>query len=251
MKTFLVIVLTVVFLCPLAQAQSVDEIIKNNLEAKGGVEKINALKTGKMTGKMMMQTFELPYTMWFKKPNLMKTEMVFQSVNMTMAYDGNIVWQISPLTGSTDPQEVTGYQAEQFKDSGDMMDEPFIDYKKKGHKIELIGKEDMEGTEVFKLKLTRKDGQEIYYFIDAEAFIELKTSTTRKMQDGTEVKIDTIYGDYKPVAGVMMPHSLTFTMNQQSMSMTIDTVEPNVELAEDFFSMPKKKSEPPAEEVKK
>jgi hypothetical protein len=57
MKTFLVIVLTVVFLCPLAQAQSVDEIIKNNLEAKGGVEKINALKTGKMTGKMMMQTF--------------------------------------------------------------------------------------------------------------------------------------------------------------------------------------------------
>ena len=251
MKTFLVIILTIVFLSPLLQPQSLDEIIKNNLEAKGGVEKINAFKTGKMTGKMMMQSFEMPYTMWFKKPSQVKMETVFQSVNMTMAYDGNMVWQISPLTGSPDPQEVTGDQAEQIKDSGEMMDEPFIDYEKKGHKIELIGKEDMEGTEVFKLKLTRKDGQEIYYFIDAEAFIELKTSTTRKMKDGTEVKIDTIYGDYKPVAGVMMPHSLTFTMNQQSMTMTLDAIEPNVELAEDFFSMPKKKSESPAEEAKK
>jgi len=251
MKTFFIIILTIVFLSPLLQPQSLDEIIKNNLEAKGGVEKINAFKTGKMTGKMMMQTFELPYTMWFKKPNLVKMEMVFQGVNMMMAYDGNIVWQISPLTGSTDPREMTGDQAEQVKDSGDMMDEPFIDYEKKGHKIELIGKEDMEGTEVFKLKLTRKNGREIYYFIDAEAFIELKTSTTRKMQDGTEIKIDTILGDYKPVAGVMMPHSLSFIMNQQSMSMTLDAIEPNVELAEDFFSMPGKKSEPPAEEAKK
>lgn len=251
MKTFLVIILTVVFLRPLALAKSVDEIIKNNLEAKGGVEKINALKTGKMTGKMMMQNLEFPYTMWFKKPNLMKMEMLFKGATMIMAYDGNIVWQISPFTGSTDPQEMTGDQAEQVKDSSEMMDEPFIDYEKKGHKIELIGKEDMEGTEVYKLKLTRKDGQEIYYFIDAEAFIELKTSTTKKLQDGTEIKMDTIFGDYKPVAGVMIPHSLSFTMNQQSISMILDAVEPNVELTEDFFAMPKKKSEPPAEEVKK
>jgi outer membrane lipoprotein-sorting protein len=251
MKTFFVIILTIVFLSPLVLTQSLDEIIKNNLEAKGGVEKINAFKTGKMSGKMMMQTFELPFTMWLKKPNQVKMEMVFQGTPMTFGYDGNIVWQISPFTGSTDPQEMTGEQADQIKDTGEIMDEPFIDYKKKGHKIELVGKEDMEGTEVFKLKLTRKDGQEIYYFIDTEAFIELKTSTTKKKQDGTEIKIDTIYGDYKPVAGVMTPHSLNFSINQQTMSMTLDAVEPNVELAEDFFSMPKKKSEIPAEETKK
>ncbi|MFC2146226.1 outer membrane lipoprotein carrier protein LolA [Acidobacteriota bacterium] len=251
MKTFLVIVLTIVFLSPLVQAQSLDEIIKNNLEAKGGIEKINAFKTGKMTGKMMMQIFEMPYNMWFKKPNQVKMEMVFQGANMMMAYDGNIVWQISPFTGSTDARELTGEQAEQFKDTGEMMDEPFIDYQEKSHKIELMGKEDLEGTEVFKLKLSRKDGQEIYYFIDTEAFIQLKTSTTRKKQDGTEIKIDTIYGDYKPVAGVMTPHSLSFSINRQPMSITLDAVEPNVELAEDFFSMPKKKSETPAEEAKK
>lgn len=251
MKTFLVIALTILFLSPLVQAQTLDEIIKNNLEAKGGVDKINAFKTGKMTGKMMMQTFEMPYTMWFKKPNRTRMEVVFQGATMIMAYDGNIAWQISPFTGSADAQELTGDQADQLKDSGEMMDEPFIDYEKKGHKIELMGKEDLEGTQVFKLRLTRKDGQVTDYFIDAENFIELKTSTTKKKQDGTEIKIDTIYGDYKPVAGVMMPYSLSFSINQMSMSVTLDAVEPNVEPAEDFFSMPPKKSEPPAEEAKK
>ena len=251
MKTFLVIVLTIVFLSPLVQAQTLDEIIKNNLEAKGGIEKINAFKTGKMTGKMMMQTFEMPYTMWFKKPNQVKMEMVFQGATMIMAYDGKIAWNISPFTGSTDAQEITGDQADQVKDSAEMMDEPFIDYEKKGYKIELMGKEDLEGTEVFKLRLTRKDGQVTDFFIDAENFIELKTSTTKKQQDGTEIKIDTILGDYKPVAGVMMPYSLSFNFNQMSMNITLDTVEPNVELAEDFFSMPPKKTEPPAEETKK
>lgn len=251
MKTFLVITLTIVFLTPLVLAQSLDELIKNNLEAKGGVEKINAFKTGKMTGKMMVQNFEMPYIMWFKKPNQVKMEMVFQGATMMMAYDGNIVWQISPFTGSTDPRELTGEQADQVKDSSEMLDEPFIDYEKKGHKIELLGKEDLEGTQVFKLRLTRKDGQVTDYFIDAENFIELKTSTVKKKQDGTEVKIDTIYGDYKPAAGVMIPHSLSFSFNRMSMSMTLDAVEPNVELAEDFFTMPPKKGESPAEEAKK
>lgn len=249
MKTFLVFVLTIAFLSPLAQAQSLDEIIKNNLEAKGGIEKINAFKTGKVTGKMMTQTFEIPYTMWFKKPNQVKMEMVFQGANMMMAYDGNIAWQISPFTGSTDARELTGEQAGQVKEMGEIMDEPFIDYREKGHKIALMGKEDLEGTEVFKLKVTRKDGQEIYYFIDTEAFFERKTSTTKKKQDGTEIKIDTTYGDFKPVAGVMIPHWLSFSINQQSMSMTLDTVEPNMELAEDFFSMTGENSESPAEEA--
>jgi outer membrane lipoprotein-sorting protein len=189
--------------------------------------------------------------MWFKKPNQVKMEMVFQGATMIMAYDGNIAWQISPFTGSTDAQEMTGDQADQVKDSAEMMDEPFINYEKKGYKIELMGKEDLEGTEVFKLRLTRKDGQVTDFFIDAENFIELKTSTTKKQQDGTEIKIDTILGDYKPVAGVMMPYSLSFSFNRMSMNITLDAVEPNVELAEDFFSMPPKKTEAPAEEAKK
>ncbi len=251
MKTCSIIVLAIVFFGLMAPARTADEIVKKNLEARGGVEKIKAIKTTRMVGKMMMQSFEMPFTMWYRSPAQVKMEMQFQGAVMTFCYDGKIVWQISPFTGSTDPQELTGEQAEQMKDSADLMDEPFVDYEKKGHKIELAGKENLEGTEVFKLKLTRKNGQEMYYFIDAESFIELKTTTTKKKPDGTAVVVDTVFGDFKPVADVLMPHSLAMTANQQTMNLVIETVEPNLTLAEDFFSMPPKKTEPAAEQPKK
>jgi len=238
MKPICIIVIVTMFLSFSIQAQTVDEIIKNNLEAKGGVEKIEAIKSTKMTGKMTMQNFEMPFTMWFKKPNMVRMEMVFQGAKMTFAFNGKTVWQISPFTGSSEPQEVTGEQADQVKDTGDLMNEPFIEYQKKGHKIELIGKEDMEGTEIYKLKLTRKNGEIIYYYIDTESFIELKTSTTKKKKDGTEFIVETVFGDYKPVADVMMPHSLSMVVNQQKMGLFIETIEPNVELEENFFAMP-------------
>lgn len=251
MKTFLVVVLTIIFLSPLAQAQSLDEIIKKNLEAKGGVEKIRALETYKMIGKRIINTSEMPYTLWFKKPNQFKIELVIKGTKMTFTYDGKVAWQIRPSNGSSSPQEMTGDQAEQFKDTGEMMDEPFIDYQKKGHKIVLIGKEDMDGKIAYKVKLTRRNGQEIYFFIDSKTFLELKTSVTMKMQDGQEVTTETVLGDYKPVAGVMIPHSMNTIANQQKMSVTIEAVEPNVELAEDFFKMPEKKNDSSSQDEKK
>jgi len=239
MKTFLVIILTIVLFSSIGLTQSVDEIIENNLNAKGGVEKIKALKTSKLTGKMIMNNFEMPFNMWHKKPNMLKYDFDFSGKKFTFGYDGKIVWQISPLTGTDEAQEITGEQAEQVKDNADLMDEPFVDYKKKGHKAELMGKEDLEGTEVFKLKLTRKNGKVAYYFIETESFIELKQTVTNKKKDGTEIVFETMLGDFKPVADVMVPHSLSIVVNGQSFgNIVIEAVEPNVELADDFFKMP-------------
>lgn len=239
MRTFLVITLAIVLLSSIGLTQSVDEIIENNLSAKGGVEKINALKTSKLTGKMMMNNFEMPFTMWHKKPGMLKYEFDFSGKKFTFGYDGKTVWQISPLTGTNEAQEITGDQAEQVKDNADLLDEPFVDYKKKGHKAELVGKEDLEGTEVFKLKLTRKSGKIVYYFLDTESCIELKQMVTKKKKDGTEIVFETMLGDYKPVADVMVPHSLNLIMNGKSFgNVVIEAVESNVKLAEDFFKMP-------------
>lgn len=244
MKRFFVMVIPILLVTTLGLAQSVDEIIQNNLKAKGGVEKIQAIKTAKVTGKIMRGTMELPMIMWYKKPNMIKMEMNFSDKTMVFAYDGNMAWQISPFTGTTEPQEMTGEMAENIKENIEFLDEPFIDYKKKGNKVELLGKEDMEGTEVFKLKLTLKSGKELFMLIDSETFIELKSTRTKKMKDGREFTYESIYGDYKPVAGVMMYHSISTIVNGMNQGeVTLELVEPNVELSDDFFKMPKKKEE--------
>jgi outer membrane lipoprotein-sorting protein len=247
MKKIIVFFIAVVFLGLLCQGQSVDDIIGKNLEAKGGIEKLRAIKTIKSVGKMIMMGFETKVTMWYKEPVMMRMEMLIAGKVMTFAYDGKIAWQISPMTGSDEPQEMTGQQAEQIIDNADMMSDPFVDYKKKGFKIELDGKEEMEGTPVFKLKLTKKNGNVVYYFIDAESFIELKSWMTKKVNE-QETTTETFFGDFKEVAGVMMPHSMNIKMNgQDNGDIILESIETNVPIADDFFKLPAKKPVPPKE----
>lgn len=242
MKKIIVIFTAMIFLGLLCQAQTVDEIIAKNMEVKGGIDKLRTIKSNKTTGMMSMMGLETKVTMWHKEPEMMKMEMMFAEKVITFAFDGKIAWQISPMTGSDEPQEMTGAQAEQIKDNADMMSDPLVDYKKKGFKLDLEGKEDMEGTPVFKLKLTKKDGKVTYFFIDAENYIELKAQATRTVNE-QEMTMETFFGDFKEVGGVMIPHSMTIKMNgADSGNITIESVELNVPLDDDFFKMPPKKT---------
>ncbi len=249
MKKSIVLLIALFILCSFCLAQTVDDIIQKNLEARGGLDKIKAIKTTKLNGKMILGDFEMRIMMWHQKPNMMKMVSLIGDKKITFAFDGQIAWQISPLTGGEDPQEVTGEQAEMVKENADMFDEPFIDYKKKGFKIELVGKEDMEGTEVYKLKLTKKSNQEIFYFIDSEAYIELKTQMIRKTADGQEMNIETYFGEFKEVNGVMYPHSMKIKANGADRgNIVLESIETNVQLDENFFKMPPKKTAAPAKE---
>ncbi len=241
MKKFFVIMIAVVLfgMWTWTQAQTVDEIVQKYAKAMGGADKIEAIKTLKLEGKFMRQGMEAPLTMWAKHPNMIKMEIDIGGQKMITAYDGKTGWMINPFSGSTEPSEMSKEQTENMSGSADMVNDPLVDYKKKGHKIELIGKEDMEGTEVFKLKLTKKNNKVSTLYLDTENCIILKTSETRKMA-GQEIKNDVLFGDYKPVAGVMMPHSLETYANDQSIgALTIDSFEPNIKLEDDLFKMPK------------
>lgn len=248
MKKLLIVgifIFTLSFMLTLtAPAQTVDEIIQKNLEARGGIDKITAVKSGKLTGKMLRQGMEMPVTMWYVKPDKIKMELTFSDKTMTFAYDGKIAWQISPFTGSTDPQEMTGAMADNIKENIENLNEPFIDYEKKGHKIEFAGKDDLEGTEVLKLKVTLKSGNESTIFMDAETFIQLKAVSVRTSADGQEMTTESVFGDYKSVDGIMMPHSISMVMNgQKTGELLFENVETNVKPGDDFFSMPPKKEE--------
>ena len=239
MKKFFFIMIAVVLLGMWTQAQTVDEIVQKYAKAMGGADKIKAIKTMKVKGKFIRQSMEAAVTIWAKHPDLIKLEIVFSGQTMVIAYDGKTAWMINPFDGSTEPKEVPKEDAGYMAGYADMVNDPLIDYKKKGHKIELIGKEDMEGTEVFKLQLTRKNNKSSTLYLDAETFILLKISATQE-RSGQQINSDMVFGDYKPVAGVMMPHAMETYVNNQAMgSITFDSLEPNIKLEDDVFKMPK------------
>lgn len=225
-------------------AQTVDELVAKNLQARGGEAKLKAITTMRLNGKVSVQGMELPMVVAAKRPNLMRQEMTIQDKRIVTAFDGTTAWMINPMMGSDVPQEIQGPQSELAKEQADF-DGPLVDYKAKGNTIETVKGEGPNGTDkladgtpVYKLKITRKTGRVQYYYLDAKTGIELKT-TTEIDQGGNKMIVEQELSDYRPIDGIQVPHAMRSFMNGQPVaSIVIDKAEFNVPIEDTFFKMP-------------
>ncbi|MFX7556095.1 hypothetical protein ABTJ70_18870, partial [Acinetobacter baumannii] len=81
----------------------------------------------------------------------------------------------------------------------------FVDYKAKGSTVEFLGKDEEDGNEYFKVKITSKNGNERTYFFDTKTNLAYKTEAVVKVQ-GQEVKSSIKYLDYQTIEnGAKMP----------------------------------------------
>lgn len=222
-----------------AAAQTADEIIAKNLAAKGGLEKLRAVKTIRMTGKMTVGPgIEAPIVLEIKRPNSMRMDFTIQGMVGSQAYDGASGWSLMPFGGSKVPQQMTAEEATLAEEQADI-DGPLIDYKAKGNTVELLGKENVEGADAYKLKVTLKNGVVRTMYIDAEHFLEIKEESKRTIR-GTEMEMETIVGDYKEVDGLMLPHSVDAGAkgSPQRQKLVIEKIEINVPIDDARFKMP-------------
>ena len=224
-----------------AQAQpTVDDIVAKNLKAKGGAEKLKSMQSMQMSGTATVQGMEVAMTIYSKRPNMMRQDLKVQDKAIVQAFDGTTVWMVNPLMGSDTPQELTGPQADSMKDQADF-DGTLTDYKAKGHTIELVGTEDVDGRKAYHLSVTKKNGQIQHYYLDADSGIELRVTTTID-QGGQPMTIASDLSNYQEVNGIMLPFSMKQSMNGTPLAqMTIEKAEFNVPLDDSLFKMPVKK----------
>lgn len=218
---------------------TVDQILEKNAEAKGGMEKLRAINSLRFTGKMSLGGgMEAPIVMTKKRPENMRMEFTVQGLTGVQAYNGTTGWMVMPFMGKKDPEEMSADVLKDVKEQADF-DGPFIDYAKKGYAIELLGKEDIEGTPAYKLKMT-KDGNETLVWIDADSFLDIKTAGKRKMQ-GQDVESETTIGNYQEFEGVLFPTQIEVKPKgaPAGQTITIEKVEINPAIADDAFTMPK------------
>ena len=225
-----------------ASAQTVDEIIAKNNDAKGGLAKQKAVQSMRMTGRMTVGPgVEAPIVLEMKRPKSMRIDITVQGLTITQAYDGTTGWMLNPMSGRTDPELVPSEMVKSMEEQADI-DGPLIDYKEKGNTVELVGKEKVEGTDCYTLRVTLKNGDVRTYFIDVESSLEIKIES-RTMVRGTEQLGDTLVGDWKDVGGILVPHSIDSGQPgaQARQKFTIEKVELNVPLDDVRFAMPVKK----------
>jgi outer membrane lipoprotein-sorting protein len=220
-------------------AQTADELVAKNLAARGGLDKLKAITTMKMTGKLVTQGQTMQVIFWMKRPNLVLQEMAFQGQKMARAFDGQKAWMVNPFMGSAAPQEIPGPQSELMKDNADF-DGPLVDYQAKGSKVELVGADTVDGTKAYRLKVTQKSGRVTDIYLDAATGLEMKLANEIS-QGGQKVRIETLLSNYKPVSGIQMPHTIKTLVNGQVQAeVTIDSIEIGIPIDDSVFKMPRK-----------
>ena len=232
------------------QAQTVDEIIANYYENTGGLENWEKLEGIKMSAKVSQGGMEIPLEIVQLKNGKQMTSINFQGIEMKQGvFDGEVLWSTNFQTQKAEKsdKETTDNMKIQAMDFPD----PFMNYKEKGYTIELLGKEDLDGTETFKIKITKKplivEGEEVenssIYFVDTENFVPIVVHTEVRMGPGKGMVSEAKMSDYQEVDGLYFPFSLTQGIKGQGgQGITIDKIElnPTVDAAE--FKFPEEKT---------
>src|SRR4029077_19373837 len=148
------------------------------------------------------QGMELPVTLMQKRPKSFRMEFSMQGMTGMQCFDGKNAWMVMPMMGSKDPQAM-GTEESKMMDEQAEFDGPLVDYKEKGNTVELVGKEQVEGADAYKVKCTLKNGDVRTYYLDAETYLEIKMESKRTVR-GTEVEGESYLSDYKEVEGLMI-----------------------------------------------
>jgi hypothetical protein len=224
-----------------ADAQTVDEVIAKNIEARGGLDKLQSVRSIRTTAKYTQGSFRADFRQENKRADKVREEIIIQGMAQVQAYDGKTGWQISPFGGRKDPELLSQDDLKSLAVDADM-DGPLIRYKEKGHKAELIGHDSMEGTDCFKIQLSMKNGDVRYYYLDADSYLELKVEIQTTIR-GALQESELYYGDYEQVNGIYYPFTIEQAQKGSSSraQISVEKIEQNISLEDTLFSMPSSK----------
>jgi hypothetical protein len=245
----LVVAALLVLIAPNVLAYTADELAAKNVEAKGGIDKLNAIQSLRLSGKLRINggTLELGYVALIKRPGLIRYEAQIQGLTQIQAYDGAQAWQINPFQGRKDPEKLSVDDAKSLGEDAVDFTGPLVDYKAKGYTLDYLGTEDVDGTEAYKLRVQRPNGNLTYVYLDPDYFLEIRT-VSRRIEHGVPKESVTDYGDYEKVDGAYFSFAQEFGPKGSSdrQKVQFEKAEANVSAADEQFHFPGAAANPAA-----
>lgn len=223
----------------LGRDRAVDALVARNLAARGGAEAWQEVSSLRLTGLMDVgRGMQVPYVLEQKRPGKMCLEFVFDDETATQCTDGDSGWKIAPFRGRTTPEPMTDDELREIAGSADPYGLLF-DYASRGHEVQILGREVVEGRNAFKLKVTLPGGGVRWVYLDAETGLEIKLEAMRKLA-GHERRVETFYRDWQAEGGLLIPRRQETRAEGQSEShsLSVQTVEVNPPLDDARFAMP-------------
>jgi hypothetical protein len=218
--------------------ETVDQVIAKYVEAIGGQDRVDSLKSMRKTGKTVAPNGEETLlTIHYERPDKVRKDFEAKRVPSVQAFDGQVAWYTMPWRGVISPKPMSPDRFRVFETQIDM-ESPLIDFEAKGHQVELLGKEDLEGSATYKLKVTRSSGAIEFHYIHAERFLPIKLQGKVPMEKG-EFVYETKFEDYREVGGLFVAHTLVQTVGESDTRTTkFEKIELDIELPSGIFTMP-------------
>lgn len=227
-----------------AAGQTADELIAKNIAARGGLERLKAVQTMRLTGTMKVGDDTMPSVLELKRPNKSRWQFTFEGQTAVQAFDGKAGWMLMPFAGMTEPQAMSPEEMQEAEQQADL-DGPLVDSKAKGSAIELVGHDAAFRPQDWKLKVTLKTGEVRYIFLDPKTYLQTATMMTKKIEGADLLVISTI-GDYRDEGGLVLPHSFSASTKDgsETQSLAFEKIELNVPIDDARFGKPKAADRP-------
>lgn len=223
-----------------AQAMTADELVNKNVAARGGMDSLQAIKSLRLSGKMIVGGFgaEIDAVQIYKRPGAYRFEGTLQGMTMVQSYDGKEAWRISPFQGRKDPERTSADDAKELAEQADF-DGSWVNAGAKGNKLDYLSTEDVDGTEAHKLKVTLANGDVQYVYFDPDAFLVIRTLKQRTVR-GVELREETDYSDYEKVNGTFVAFSTSSgnAGDTQRTKFTVDKADANASVDDATFAFP-------------
>ena len=220
------------------EPQTADELVAKNIEAKGGLAKIKAIKSLRMTGRPQQGDFTAIVGQEARAPDLLRLTFTVQNMTQVQAFDGSVGWQISPFSGRKDPELLGEDDMRDLVEQADFYG-PLVDARAKGNTIESLGEDIVDGDNVYRLKVTLKNGDIVYYYLDPDSYLEIRTETQQFIRGSVRERV-TELGSYKLVNGVYLAFAIETGPKRNPNNwakITFDKIEANVDIPDAAFRM--------------
>ena len=223
-----------------ADAFTAEELAAKNIEAKGGAAALAAVQNVRRSGLLIVNGGQLSLAIveTRQRPDSIRNELTLQGLTQVESYDGKDGWKIDPFQGRKDPERTSPDDLKGLIEDAQIGGQ-LEDYQARGLTLEYAGTEDIDGTAAHKLKLTQKNGDVQYIYLDPDYFLEIRIESQRSVRGVKEIVI-TDLGEYEKVSGVNWATSVTSRRkgDRDPAKIHYDTDEVNVPLDATYFSFP-------------
>jgi hypothetical protein len=220
-------------------AQTAEEIIAKHIEAHGGAEKWEKVKALKITGRFTAFSLEKKFTSYKTKCGAYHADLYLGKHRVFEGFNGECGWTIDPWQEIEYARNINANETNVFRQKAEFFT-PFLHHKEKGHQVEYLGKENVDGTEMYALKLIRKDGKSEKWYLDTKTYLEYKCEADW-VDFASPIPAEMYYDDFRTVEGLVIPFFVERIFRTRDRITQIENIEVNPKIDKSLFEMPKRK----------